>query len=260
MSDWLHNLPVVWMTLVVFGFTYLVAAAIYALVNVLAVGERARSFKVISPGLLPPLGIIFALFVAFTASQVWTDTEKAKAEIDREASALRTVVILATTFSKDSESQLRGLVGRYIADAATQEWAMMANRTANLRAIPGVLAEAMQATLALTPSGEGQKTAQREMATALETALDARRQRIIISQSQVNLLKWLCLSMQAVCTLVAIAMVHSDNRLASIIAMGIFATGIAASMLLILAHDRPFIGEISIRPDALLQVMPEIGT
>src|SRR5262249_34996264 len=94
----------------------------------------------------------------------------------------------------------------------------------------------------------------------LETALDARRQRIIISQSQVNLLKWLCLFMQAVCTLVAIAMVHSDNRLASIIAMGIFATGIAASMLLILAHDRPFTGEISIRPDDLLQVMPEIGT
>jgi hypothetical protein len=28
-------------------------------------------------------------------------------------------------------------------------------------------------------------------------------------------------------------------------------------MLLILAHDRPFTGEISIRPDPLLQVMPE---
>ena len=66
--------------------------------------------------------------------------------------------------------------------------------------------------------------------------------------------------MQALCALVAIAMVHSDNRLASIIAIGIFATGVAASMLLILAHDRPFIGEISIRPDALLQVMPEIRT
>jgi hypothetical protein len=88
--------------------------------------------------------------------------------------------------------------------------------------IPGVLAEALQATLALMPSSEGQKTAQREIATALETALDARRQRIIISQSQVNLLKWSILFMQAVCALVAIAMVHSDNRLASIIAMGIF--------------------------------------
>src|SRR5262245_29562214 len=199
MSDWLHNLPVVWMTLLCFGFTYLFAASIYALVNVLAVSERARSFKVISPGLLPPLGIIFALFVAFTASQVWTDTEKAKAEIDREASALRTVVILATTFPKDSEAQLRGLIRRYIADSATQEWSMMAQGTATLRAIPAVLAEALQATLALTPSSEGQKTAQREMATALETALDARRQRIIISQSQVNLLKWSCLFVQAVC-------------------------------------------------------------
>jgi multisubunit Na+/H+ antiporter MnhB subunit len=260
MSDWLHNLPVLWMSLLVFGFTYLVTAAIYVAVSVFAVGERARSFKAISPGLLSPLGIIFALFVAFTASQVWTDTEKAKAEIDREASALRTVVMLANAFPREAEAQLRGLIRRYIADAATQEWSMMANRTANLRAIPSVLAEALQATLALMPNSEGQKTAQREMATALETAFDARRQRIIISQSQVNLLKWLCLFLQAVCALVAIAMVHSDNRLASIIALGVFATGVAASMLLILAHDRPFTGEISIRPDALLQVMPEIGS
>ena len=60
---------------------------------------------------------------------------------------------------------------------------MMAQGTANLRAIPGVLAEALQATLALNPSHEGQKTAQRDIATAFETALDARRQRIIISES-----------------------------------------------------------------------------
>jgi hypothetical protein len=42
-----------------------VAAAIYALVTLLSVGERTRSFKAISPGLLPPVGIIFGLFVAF---------------------------------------------------------------------------------------------------------------------------------------------------------------------------------------------------
>ena len=257
MSDWLHSLPVAWMALLVFGATYLLAAAIYAVVTLLSVGERARSFKAISPGLLPPLGIIFGLFIAFTAAQVWTDNEKAKAEIDREASALRNVVILATSFPRDSEFQIRELIRRYVADVATQEWPMMAQGTANLRAIPGVLTEALKATLALMPVSEGQKTAQREMASALEIALDARRQRILISQSQVNLLKWSCLFMQAVCALVAIAMVHSDNRLGSIIAMGIFATGVAASMLLILAHDRPFTGEISLKPDPLLQVMPQ---
>src|SRR5262245_27620184 len=157
MSDWLHNLPVLWMGLVVFGFTYLVTAGIYLAVAVVAVGERARSFKTVTPGLLSPLGTIFALFIVFTASQVWTDTEKAKAEIDREASALRSVVILAATFPREAEEQLRGLIRRYIVDAATQEWPMMAHRTANLRAIPRVIAEAMQATLGLTPSSEGQK-------------------------------------------------------------------------------------------------------
>jgi len=55
-------------------------------------------------------------------------------------------------------------------------------------------------------------------------------------------------------------MVHSDNRLASTITLGVFATGVAASILLILSHDRPFMGEISVRPDPLLQVMPKAET
>jgi Protein of unknown function (DUF4239) len=122
MNDWLHNLPLVWMALLAFGSTYLVAAAIYALVKVLAVGERARSFKAISAGMLPPLGIIFGLFVAFTAAQVWTDNERANTAVNREASALRAVVILATTFSGEPETRLRALVHRYIEEAATQEW------------------------------------------------------------------------------------------------------------------------------------------
>jgi hypothetical protein len=80
MSDWLHNLPLFWMVLVVFGGTYVATAAIYWIVTVLAVGERARSFKAVSPGLLPPLGILFGLFVAFTAAQVGSDSQQAAAD------------------------------------------------------------------------------------------------------------------------------------------------------------------------------------
>jgi len=89
---------------------------------------------------------------------------------------------------------------------------MMAHRTATLQVIPYSLAEALQFTLAMTPSGQGQQTAQREIAVALENALDARRQRIIISQSEVNWVKWLCLSLQAVCALLAIATIGSLPR------------------------------------------------
>jgi hypothetical protein len=90
--------------------------------------------------------------------------------------------------------------------------------------------------------------------------MDARRQRLTISQFQVRPLKWGCLYLQAVCALIAIAFVHSDNRLASLLTMMLFATGAAAAVLLIAATDRPFIGEISVSPNSLLQVLPAPGS
>jgi hypothetical protein len=86
--------------------------------------------------------------------------------------------------------------------------------------------------------------------------MDARRQRLLLSQAQVSAVKWWCIYLQAVCALIAIAFVHSDNRLASASMLFLFATGVAAAVLLIAAYDRPFIGGESVRSDPLLQVMP----
>jgi Protein of unknown function (DUF4239) len=256
MIDWLHNLPLGWMALVVFVVTYLVAAGIYWLVMALAVGERARAFKAISPGMLPPLGIIFGLLVAFIAAQVWGDLDRAHAAVNREASALRAIVLLASSFPGEPETRLRALVHRQIEDAVTQEWPAMARRRATLAMTPAALAEALQVSLALTPRGDGQVAAQREILAAVQNAFDARRQRILVSQSTVNWVKWTALLAQAVCTLLAIAMVHSDNRASAAVAMGLFATGVAVSVVLISSHDRPFMGELSVGPDVLLQVLP----
>ena len=124
-----------------------------------------------------------------------------------------------------------------------------------LWALPSALIEALQTTLAIMPADEGQRTAQHEIITALEFALEARRQRIIISQSTVSTVKWAGLLLQALCALIAIAMVHSDNRTTCRIALMLFATGIALSVLLIAAYSHPFTGEISVGPELLKQVV-----
>ena len=121
MSDWLHNLPVVWMALVVFSVTFLFAILIQTAVAMLAIGERMRAFKAVSPGMLSPLGVIFGLFVAFTAAQVWNDNDRANAAVNREASALKSVLVLAATFPGDSEEHLRSLVRRYVEETANQD-------------------------------------------------------------------------------------------------------------------------------------------
>ena len=73
-------------------------------------------------------------------------------------------------------------------------------------------------------------------------------------------LKWACLVIQAICVLIAVALSHGDERTAALIGMGLFATGAAACFLVIGAYDRPFTGQLSIRPDPLLQVMPEASS
>jgi hypothetical protein len=257
MSDWIHSLSLGWMAAVVFGGTYLGAAAIYSLVMALAVGERARAFKGISPGVLPILGILFGLLVAFVAAQVWGDVDRATTAVNREASALRAVVLLSEAFPGEAEGRLRGLIRRHIQEAQTNEWPAMARRRATLTVIPTPLAEALQTTLTLTSHDEGQVAAKREIVTALESALDARRQRILVSRSEVNWVKWTALIIQAICTLAAIGMVHSDHRVTAGLAMGLYSTAVAVCILLIAAHDRPFTGQLSIGPAVLLQVEPE---
>jgi Protein of unknown function (DUF4239) len=259
MSDWLYNLPVAGMALLAFIATYLVTGCLYAIVMALAKGERARAFKAVSPGMLPPLGIIFGLFVAFLAVQVWNDFDRAQAAVNREASALRAVVLLIASFPGEPEARMRSLVRRQIEEAAAQEWPAMSRHRATLTMIPAPLAEALQLTLALTPRSDGEVAVQQQIIASLENALDARRQRIIVSESTVNWVKWTSVLLQAVCALLAIAMVHSDNRITAAIAMAIFATGVAVSVVLIASHSGPFSGEISVGPYLLLQVMPEEG-
>ncbi len=86
------------LALLVFAATFLAAATIYVIVIALAVGERGKAFKAVSPGMLPPMGLLFALLVGFLAAQVWGDAGRAQDAVNREASALRSVVLLMHVF------------------------------------------------------------------------------------------------------------------------------------------------------------------
>ena len=257
MTDWLYHLPVVWMALVIFAGTSIATGVIYGVVIALTTGGRGRAFQAMSPVMLTPLAVVFGLLVGFIAAQVWSDADRANAAVTREASALRTVVLLAASLPKEPAARIRGLVRRHIQDAVNQEWPAMARQRATLAMITVADTEALQAALSVMPQNEAQAVAQREIVAALQSALDARRQRIVISQSTIDGVKWTVVILLAALTLLTIALVHSDNRTTAAIAMSLFAVAITACLVLIASHNRPFTGEISVGPDLLRQVIPE---
>jgi Protein of unknown function (DUF4239) len=133
MPDWFLNLPLLWMALVAFAATFVVAACVYLVVFRLAVGDLARAFKAFSPGMLPPLGIIFALLVGFVAVQVWNDFDKAKVAVATEASALRAAVLIAESPPDEQRTHLRALIKRHIEEAVNREWPSMAHEHSHAR-------------------------------------------------------------------------------------------------------------------------------
>jgi len=96
---------------------------------------------------------------------------------------------------------MRGLMARYIQDAQQNQWPAIAHQRASLAMIPIGLADALQLAIELPTNGEGQVAAQREIVANLDNALDARRQRILVSRSEVNAVKWFALIFEAVCRL-----------------------------------------------------------
>jgi hypothetical protein len=94
--SWVLRLPVPWMGLVIFASIYLIAAVVFFSATKL-IRDRSR---VVDPGILSPLGVVFGLLVVFTAAQVWADLERANSAVADEASALRDVVLLANSLQR----------------------------------------------------------------------------------------------------------------------------------------------------------------
>ena len=136
MADWLLNLPLSWMALIVFVATYLIAGGVYLVVTKLAETEWARAFKAVSPGMLPVLGVLFALLVGFIAVDVWNNFDKAKAAVATEASALRAVVLLAGTFPEEQRTRIYTLINGHIEEAVNKEWPKMAQQRETLSTLP----------------------------------------------------------------------------------------------------------------------------
>ena len=261
MGDWVLNLRMPWMALVIFATTYLIAGGVYLVVTRLAVNERAKAFKAVTPGVLSPLGILFALLVGFIAVEVWTNFDKAKAAVATEASALRDVVLLAKIFPDEQRTRIDALINRHVEESVNKEWPEMAHHRVTISTLPTALIEELHDTLVLKPADDSQRIAQVEMVKALHTALDARRQRIVISEASVGTVKWVGILLQGLCLLVAVAVVYSDNRLTCAITLSLFATGIALSVLLIAAYSRPFNGGgYFVAPELLKQVIASEAT
>jgi len=164
-------------------------------------------------------------------------------------------VLLADAFPPDARSAVREAMREYLHFVQAEDWPAMAAGRANVQLLPPGLAAGLSALLSFVPTTSGQRIAQQRTVVAIEEMLDARRNRIILSNTAIALIQWQVIAILGALIMVTVAMVHID-RIATVgINLFIIATAIAACLVLLMVHDRPFTaGGSTVQPDAFREI------
>jgi amino acid transporter len=256
MLHWIESQSIPVITLVMFSFCYALMVVILGAALMLARRPIAKQLKACSPVTLTPLAVILALLLAFLSSRVWSNLDRAGEHAGHEATALREALLLANTLPADVRTNVRDAIKRHLHFIITEDWPAMARVDANLRSIPVGLTEAMSALMAFVPAQASEQLAQQRVLSALQQALESRRNRIQISQLEIAPIQWGVIVVLTILILATIALIHIDNRPALWVTMTIFSTAVAVCLTLLMVYDRPYAsGGVTMQPTLFLETV-----
>lgn len=201
---------------------------------------------------------MFALTVAFSAAGIYNDTLQARAAVQREAHALQNVLALTEGLPADAGGMVRNGVLQYARMAVEVDWPAMAgpNQIDDPRfSVSDKLLVRLINDVAQEQAKAGSPSILGTLLSQVFEVRTARLARITLSKSGISNAQWITLLIMAICAMISVALVHNHNRGIQILAMNLYAVVLAAAFFLLLAHDRPFTGDISISPAPLQQLV-----
>jgi hypothetical protein len=218
--------------------TLFVVVAIQWLIQYSRWAAWAKSLQGVAPPFINIIGVLFGLTLAFLANDTWSAHDRALKSVYHEADSLHSLVVLSDTLPADLRNRLRTALARYAADSI-DEWQLLAERTESRQVLAGA-----DALLILLASPEIQKaagdTVQAMMLRKASDVRDERDQRVALSQTHVNPLKWCGMAFLGMLTLLSIAVVHVDRPRAAFVAVVLFALAAAPTAAIVLIQGNPF--------------------
>jgi hypothetical protein len=251
---WLESQETVVIVAIVFAFCYLLAALILVGLAVLSRNVMAGALHTTTPAMLTPLAVILGLVIAFLASRVWANADRAQGYVVEEASGIRQAVLMSAVLPTDTRDALRKEIGNYLRFVDQVDWPAMLRGQEGIRQTPQGLPDALMILLSFVPQQSGQQLAQSRAVAAIEQVLQARRNRILLSEASISPAQWIVIIVLDALILLTIGTVHA-GRYTAAANMVIFSTAVASCIVLLMINDRPFnAGGIAVQPTALHEV------
>ena len=236
----------------VYSIGLMVAARYLYGVDRLKLNNEVAGFK------FAVVGVFYAVMLAFVVIAVWEDYRKTEAAVRDEAKAVVDLHRITFALPIEGGAEIRKHLVAYTNDVREHEWTTMAAGEPSDIVVKD-LDRLTQAIFAVTPSNLQQLALYQNALRLLAVMTDNRNERLDSSDGSMPKILWVVLIVGGLITLGYPAFFGSINLVAQILMTGALAELVALAMLLGLAFDYPFTGEVRISPfpfDQALSQMP----
>lgn len=196
---------------------------------------------------------LFGISVGFMGADIWQRTERAQQAVLQEASTINLLTHFASALGPDEQS-VTVPVCAYAKAVVQQEWTAMVEEGQASPATEATLDHLMLLLVSPELTAQVDAPLRREMLNAANQIRQYRVTRIQLSGSHSNTGKWLLLLFLGFMTQVAISVVHLDKPRAQALALSIFTTAMAVTLLLMAGMDQPFTSPFAVSPAPIAEL------
>ena len=201
--------------------------------------------------------VFYGLAAALIVVNVWQNYSDVAKSVSQEATAIATVYRELGNYPDPIRSQLQQQLRDYVDHIIHQAWPLQQH--GQIPATGGQLINAFEEKLVgFEPASEGQKLLHAETLRAHAQLIQARRLRLDGVQTQLPGVLWVIIIIGALISLSSAFFFRVEDGRLQAIQVALLATFMGMIIIIIFAFDRPFRGELGLRPDSYQLVYDQL--
>jgi hypothetical protein len=244
------------------GFVIIIMSALLALVGLFLVRRTVplavlETHHEVAGFFIGVLGVFYAVLLAFVVIVVWEDFKDAKGTVTQEANHLGDIVRLSRGLPAPLPQQVREAAIHYAQAVSDDEWKAMRRNEASHQA-QAAMDKLWQIILAVEVSTARESALYTEMLDRLTELSNRRRERLHASHESIPTVLWAGLWAGGLVTIVFTYFFGVKSIRSQALMTAALTGEIAFILFLIALLDHPFRGDVTVGPEAFLEIMEEV--
>ena len=216
------------------------------------------SFAGTEPAIIGTVSLLFGLFAAFLANDIWSRNQIARQAVIEEGDAIRNLARLAEGQDRQQTATLNAALTDYVVTVREKDWPLMAQGKRSLE----VLARVRTISNLIVSGPVGQTAGpvvQSKMIDAFTHMREKRQVRTIMAENRTFTIKWHALILFGFLTQIAITITHLTKVRAMVLAHLVFGLALATCLSILVLNEFPFSPLNPISSDPLRTAMESLG-